>query len=44
MIDFFTSENDPSWGDQFKIACILGPSINEDDMIMAEPSCGEALW
>lgn len=44
MIDFFTAENDPSWGDQFKIACILGPSINEDDMIMAEPSCGEALW
>jgi len=28
MLDFFMSENNVSWGQQFKIACILGPSIN----------------
>ena len=40
MIDFFTAENDPSWGEQFKIAVILGPSINEEDMILNEPTFG----
>ena len=31
MLDFFLSEQEASWGQQFKIACILGPTIDQDN-------------
>ena len=44
MLEFFISSQEPSWADQFKIACVLGPSINEEDLIVEEVGCGDAVW
>lgn len=33
-----------TWGQQFKVACILGPSIDSDNLIVEEVSCSSALW
>ena len=44
MLEFFLSEKEVSWAQQFKIACMLGPSIDENDLIVEEVSCMSALW
>ena len=44
MLDFFLSEKEISWGKQFKIACMLGPSIDQDDLIIEEVACADATW
>ena len=44
MLDFFLSEKDVTYGQQFKIACMLGPSIDQDDLIAEDVSGGEAFW
>ena len=44
MLDFFMSEKDLTWAQQFKFACILGPSIDQDNLIVQDVSGGEALW
>ena len=44
MLDFFCSNIEPTWGQQFKIACMLGPQIDQDNLCVEEVSCGAALW
>jgi len=44
MLEYFMNERDVSWGQQFKIACILGPSIDQDDLIVEEVGCGAAAY
>ena len=44
MLEFFLSEKEVSWAQQFKIACMLGPSIDENDLIVEEVSCMSAMW
>lgn len=44
MLDYFLSEQEVSWAQQFKIACILGPSIDEDNLIVEDVSCGDAVY
>lgn len=44
MLDFFMSEQDVTWGQQFKNACMLGPTIDEENLIVADVGCTEALW
>lgn len=43
MLDYFMQEQDLTWGQQFKQACTLGPSIDQDNAI-TNVSGGEALW
>ena len=44
MLDYFIEGQNPSWSDQFKQACHLGPSINEEDQVVEEVECGDAVW
>lgn len=44
MLDFFLSEKEMTWGQQFKVACILGPQIDQDNYIVNEVGCGSAIW
>lgn len=44
MLDFFLSEHEVTWGQQFKIACSLGPQIDQDNYIVKDVGCGAALW
>ena len=44
MLDFFLSEKELTWGQQFKVACILGPQIDQDNYIVNDVGCGAALW
>ena len=43
MIDMFVLQRNPTWGDQFKTACMLCPQVDEDDLIVNEVSLSEAL-
>ena len=42
MIDFFISHKEIGWCEQFKAACMLGPSVDED-IIVKDVDCTEAL-
>ena len=44
MLDYFIDAQEPSWAEQFKLACILGPSINEENLIVEEVACGDSVW
>lgn len=44
MLDYFLSEQEATWGQQFKIACILGPTIDQDNNELQTVSGGQALW
>jgi len=44
MLDFFLAEKEVTWGQQFKNACVLGPAIDEDDMLVEDVSCSDAVW
>lgn len=43
-LDFYMSEQECSWGNQFKVACMLGPSIDQNDLIVEDVSCGAAFY
>jgi len=43
LLQYFLESKEPSWGQQFKNAVMLGPSIDEDDLIVANVQLGEAL-
>lgn len=43
-LDFYMSEQECSWGNQFKVACMLGPSIDQDDLIVEDVGCGSAFY
>lgn len=42
IIDLVLANRNPTWSQQFKNAIMLGPTINEDDMI-DDVGCGEAV-
>jgi len=44
MLEFFIAEKDLTWAQQFKFACILGPSIDQDNLIVQDVSGSEAFW
>lgn len=44
MLDFFMAEKDLTWSQQFKYACILGPVIDQDNLVVDDVSGGEAFW
>ena len=33
MIDYFVANKEISWGQQFKVACMLGPSVDSDNFL-----------
>ena len=41
-INYLLEQKEVSWCDQFKVACMLGPQIDEDNQIEM-PDCSEAL-
>lgn len=43
MIQYFVAQRNPSWGDQFRQACMLCPQVDEDDLIVSEVSLFDAL-
>ena len=42
MIDYFIAEKEISWGQQFKVACMLGPSVDGDNLLQ-DVECSDAL-
>lgn len=44
MLTYFLASKEPSWSQQFKNAVMLGPSIDEDNMIIDHVTMSEALW
>lgn len=42
MLEYFVDGKTISWGQQFKVACMLGPSIDEDNLI-DDVTTGEAI-
>ena len=44
MLDFFLSSKELTWGEQFKQACVLSPTIDQDDLIVEDVSAASALW
>ena len=43
MLEFFLSEKNVTWAQQFKIACMLGPSIDQDSLVVEEVSGSAAF-
>lgn len=43
MINYFVSQKNPGWGDQFRQAVMLCPQVDEDDLIVSDVSMMEAL-
>ena len=44
MLEYFLATKEPSWGQQFKNAVMLGPQINEEDLIVENVSLTEAIF
>lgn len=44
LLEYYISEQECSWGNQFKVACMLGPSIDQDDLIVEDVKCGSACF
>ena len=44
MLEFFCSNIELTWGQQFKVACMLGPQIDQDNLHVEEVGCGAAVW
>ena len=43
LIEYFLNNQNPSWSQQFKNAVMLGPQIDEDNMVLEDIEIGEAL-
>ena len=43
MIEFFFNNKKPTWSSQFKNAILLGPRINDEDLIVDEVTLTEAV-
>ena len=43
MIEFYLAQRDPTWSQQFKNAVMLGPTLDEEDMMVQEINLYEAL-
>ena len=44
LIEFFLNQRDPTWTQQFKNAVMLGPTLDEDDMMLQDIDLYEALY
>ncbi len=44
LMAYFLDAREPSWGQQFKNAVMLGPQIDEEDLIVVKVSLPEALF
>lgn len=44
LLEYFLASKEPSWSQQFKNAVMLGPQIDEEDMIVVNVELGEALF
>jgi len=44
LLEYFLSTREPSWAQQFKNALMLGPQIDEDDMVVVNVTLGEAIF
>ena len=43
LLEFYLSQQEATWAGQFKNAVLLGPQIDEDNLILEEVSLGEAI-
>ena len=43
ILEFYLSQKEETWSGQFKKAVMLGPQIDEDNLILNDVSLGEAL-
>lgn len=43
LIEYFMSNQNPTWAQQFKNAVMLGPQIDEDDMVLEDVTLYEGL-
>ena len=43
LIEFYMSQQDPTWAQQFKNAVMLGPQFDEDNLILEEVDAWEAF-
>lgn len=44
LLEYFLQVREPSWGQQFKNAVMLGPQVDSDNLIIDTVSLGEALF
>ena len=44
LLTYFLQQREPSWSQQFKNAVMLGPQIDQDNLIVERPSLSEALF
>jgi len=44
LLEYFFEQQEPTWKQQFKNALMLGPSLDEDDMVINQPSLMDALF
>lgn len=43
MIEFYLAQRDPTWSQQFKNAVMLGPTLDEEDMMVQDISLYQAI-
>lgn len=43
LLEFYLSQKDPTWGQQFKNAVMLGPQIDEDNLVLEDVEPFDAL-
>ena len=43
MIEFYLAQRDPTWSQQFKNAVMLGPTLDEEDMMVQDVNLYEAI-
>ena len=43
LIEYFLNNQNPSWMQQFKLAIMLGPQIDEEDMVLEDVTLSEGL-
>lgn len=44
LLDYFLQVREPTWGQQFKNAVMLGPQLDGDNLIIDNVTLGEALF
>jgi solute carrier family 8 (sodium/calcium exchanger) len=43
LLEFYLSQKDPTWGQQFKNAVMLGPQIDEDNLVLEDVEAFDAF-
>jgi len=44
LLEFYLQQKDPTWGQQFKNAIMLGPQIDEDNLILEDVAAMDAVY